>query len=157
MHLSKRTLVVFAVICTCIIGGVAAASWLSTGTGPARGQAAATAKGLVVTARTGPADLYPGVTGAVYFTVNNPNPYAVTLTTVAYGAISGGKAGCDATLVANIVKAVAAPTTIPALLVPAGATVDASIAGALTMPLTVADACQGATFDIQITISGVSS
>jgi len=93
----------------------------------------------------------------VYFKVHNPNPYAVTLTTVSYGAISGGKTGCDATLTSNIAKSVAAPTTIPALLVPAGATVDGSIAGALTMPTTVADACQGATFDIQITISGASS
>ena len=158
MHLSKRTLVIFSVIVAMLVGGVATAAWLSTGTGPARGQAAATAQALTVTARSGPADLYPGATGAVYFTVANSNPYAVTLSTVSYGVISGGGAGCVATDVTNIVKAIAAPTTLtPALVVPANGSIPGTIAGALTMPLTAANACQGVTFDIQITVSGVSS
>lgn len=156
MHLSKRALVILGVIAAMVVGGVAVAAWLSSGTGPARGQAI-TASALTVTARSGPADLYPGATGAVYFTVNNPNAYAVTLSTVAYGAISGGSAGCVPTDVTNIVKAAAAPTSITPLVVPAGASVNSSIAGALTMPTTAANGCQGATFDIQITVSGTSS
>jgi len=157
MKLSKRAFVVLGVIFALVLGGVAVAAWLTSGTGPAQGQAV-TAQNLTVTARSGPADLYPGgPAGAVYFTVSNPNPYPVTLTGVTYGAISGGAGGCTATA-PNIVLAATPPATItPSLVVPASGSSDGSLAGVLSMPTTAANECQGATFLVQITVTGASS
>ncbi len=68
--------------------GVAAAAWVQTGTGFGSAQAK-TAVASTVVAGTPVADLYPGKTGGnVIFTVNNPNDYPVTFTSLAAGTVT---------------------------------------------------------------------
>ena len=76
-------------------GGVAYAYLTTTGKGPGAA-AAGNPVTITVTATTGTADLLPGGTGAVYFTLTNPNSFGATFNTVALGAtaVSQDTANC---------------------------------------------------------------
>src|SRR5215831_8028263 len=86
----KRLLTItagFAVACA-LTAGIAYAVWTVGGSGSGSG-AATIAQSLVVTQLTpsgAAATLYPGgPAGSVYFTVQNPNPFAVTITGLSWG------------------------------------------------------------------------
>jgi hypothetical protein len=135
------------------------ASFSATGTGS--GQAGAvTAQSITITAASCPGngDLYPGgPAGAICFTLKNPNPYPVTLTSVTYlpsnAAIVATSASCAA---ANVSIATGAPTTlVTPLTVAAGQTTGTlSISGVIQMVSTADDGCQGASFLVQIALNG---
>ena len=79
---SKRAIVTSLFLGVVLASTVALASWLATGTGNGYAKAG-TAQPLttnVATVTSG--SLYPGGNGDVYITVNNPNPYPVTVTGV---------------------------------------------------------------------------
>lgn len=130
-----------------------------TGSGRARATTAVTATVTPVNCTPSPAcnDLYPGfVNGDVYFTITNPNPYAITFTDMTAGAVSvdaGHAAACPASSIT-----VDSPVTGLSLVAPASSTTaQLSIADVVTMILAAPDGCQGASFDIALTLTGAQS
>jgi hypothetical protein len=131
--------------------GVAMAQWTTSGSGSGQAKALS-AVNLVVTARAGTADLYPGFTqGDVYFTVTNPNPYPVRMTSATFGAVTSSNIPlCPSTNVT-----VAATASGLTLDIPAGSVgTNLSIADVVSMGLSAPDGCQGKDFTIAMTLSG---
>ena len=133
--------------------GIAAALWTSTGTGAGRAQAR-TAETVTVTAATGTADLYPGFAdGDLYFTLTNTNPYPITFTVPTPGSItSSNPTGCPSSLLtvddaSGLDLDVAANAT----------SITESIADVVTLDDTAPDACQGVTFSIALTLTGLQA
>jgi hypothetical protein len=153
MKLKRKVAMVGLAAATVAAAGTAYAVWSSSGTGPGRAQAV-TAQTVTVTAATGTADLYPGFAdGDVHFTLTNPNPYPVTFTSMAAGAItSSNQAACAASLVT------VDPATGLSLAVGAGqTTAPQSIADVVTLSSAALDGCQGVSFTIQLTLTGTQS
>lgn len=148
---SRRGAVTTALVTGALILGVALATWTATGTGDGRAKAR-TAAASVVTARTGAADLYPGFAdGDVYFTVTNPNPYAVRFTSATFGTVtSSAPLLCPATNVTVDASASGLAIDVPAN----SAGTDSSIADVVAMASAADDNCQGVEFTIQVTLSG---
>jgi len=134
-------------------GGIAAALWSANGSGPGQAKALS-AQSLTVTAATGAADLYPGFTGGdVFFTITNPNPYPVTFTSMTAGTVtSSNPAACPST---NVSVANASGLSLAAAASSTSGT--QSIANVVTMAAGAPDGCQGATFTINLTLSGSQS
>lgn len=144
---------VFVAVAVVAVGGIAAALWSSTGTGP--GQARATsAQAITVSAATGPGELYPGFTGGdVYFTLTNTNPYPVTFTSMTAGAVtSSDTTACPS---ANVT---ATGATGLSLTVGANSTSGTlSIPDVITMLSSAPDGCQAKTFNVALTLTGAQS
>lgn len=136
--------------------GAAFAAWSVTGSGSG-GAAATVAQGVTLTATTptgSNATLYPGgPASSVYFSVNNPNPYAITITGVTWGTpISLNTTACAS---ANISLSGSAPTTGLTISVPANATsASVSVPGVLVLSHAAPDGCQGNSFSIGMTVTG---
>jgi hypothetical protein len=119
---------------------------------------------LTVTADTGhAADLYPGASGAIYFTITNPNPYPVMLTSAGLGtprnqdAASACQASTNLTVTGG---AIPITITVPAKAgtgVGNPAAVGASLPGAIQMTTQAAPSCQSQVFLVPVTLSGASS
>ena len=152
---SKKKIAIGAGLFTIGTVGTAAAFWSATGSG--QGQARSlSAVQLTVTAATGAADLFPGFAGGdVFFTVNNPNPYPVTLTAYSGATIvSSDPTNCPN---ANVSVAASGAVT-PGLLVGAGAAaVAGTIADIVSMATTAPDGCQGKTFTVTLTLTGTQT
>lgn len=137
--------------------GVASAVWTASGSGAGAG-AALTAKTLVVTAVTpGPsgASLYPGgPAGWVYLTIQNPNPYAVTITNMSWGTpVSTSTASCPNS---NVSLDAGSPTSGFSISVAANTTSSPlQVFGVLDLAHTAPDGCQGVVFDVPVTVTGV--
>jgi hypothetical protein len=135
--------------------GVAFAVWSASGSGSGAASALV-AQSLVVTAVTpsGPgASLYPGgPAGRVYFTIQNPNPYAVTITGLTWGTpTSSDTTSCPN---ANISVDPNAPTSVD-ISVPANTTSGAvQINGVLDLSHSAPDGCQGVAFVVPVTVAG---
>jgi hypothetical protein len=134
-------------------GGTAYALWSSTGTGSGRA-ATLSAQTVTVTAVTGTADLYPGASGKLFFTLTNTNPYPVTFTAMTPGTITSSNAAqCPssnltvATFASGLSLTVAANATSATLSIPAAA----------TLALAAPDGCQNKTFDVALTLTGTQS
>lgn len=137
-----------------VTGGTAYAFWAASGSGS--GTAAA---GVVQPLTTSPATvtsglLYPGATGDVRLRVNNPNPFAVTVTSVTgTGAVTSDKgAACDGATGVSFTDQAAA-----SLVVPASSSTTFTLTDAVTMDNSSDDSCQGATFTIAVSLTGASS
>ncbi len=132
-------------------GGAAFAYFTSSG----RGSGAAsvgTPSPVTVLQATGTVTnkLYPGTTGDLLLTLDNPNPYAVTITSVgSSGAVtgSGGVGTCTVTGVSVVTQSGLNVT------VASGSSVSVVIPGAAEMGSTSDSGCQGATFQAPITIT----
>ena len=152
----KRRFVIstFAAVAALVItAGIAFAVWSLTGSGAGSG-AATVAQSLSVTAYTPTgtgANLYPGgPAGSVDFQVANPNPFAVTITGITWGApTSANPTLCANT---NISLDNAAPTTV-SISIPANATAGTvyTIAGVLDLAHSAGNGCEGMTFNIPMT------
>lgn len=134
-------------------GGVVYALWSANGAGPSQAKAL-TAQSITVTTATATADLYPGFTlGDVFFTLTNPNPYAVTMTSMTPGTVTSSNPGaCPASNVtvigaSGLTLVVGASATSPTL----------SIVDVVSMSAAAPDGCQGVTFTIALTLSGSQS
>jgi hypothetical protein len=136
-------------------GGVAYAVWSTTGggSGAARALTAQAVTVNPVTPGAPGAALYPGgPAGWVYFTINNPNPYSVNVTHLAWGTpVSTDTANCPS---ANVSVDANAPTTV-SLPVPANGTSGAfQVFGVLDMAHSAPDGCQGVGFTVPVTVTG---
>ena len=135
-------------------GGTAYAFWASTGTGSGNATARS-AQPLTTTAVTvGSNLLFPGGAGDVKITINNPNPYAVTVTSVnGNGTITSDKgAACNASTGVTFTN-----TSGLSIVVPAGGSNTATLAGKAAMSNASDNSCQGAVFTIPVTLVGASS
>ena len=99
-RLKKKTAVLTILACMALVGLVYAA-WTTNGTGSgyAKAGTAQSISTVDVSASTA-ATLYPGVSGDVLIKLDNPNPYAVTVTAVTgSGSITAdaGHSGCTTT------------------------------------------------------------
>jgi hypothetical protein len=153
LWLSVGTATVVAVL----TAGIASAVWSASGTG-AGAAAAKVAQGLVVTAVTptgSGASLYPGgPAGAVSLTIQNPNPYAVTVTNVQWGTPTSTATAICAN--SNISLDPNAPTSGFNISVPANSTTATTqVPGVLDLAHSAPDGCQGMIFDVPVTVTGV--
>jgi hypothetical protein len=148
-----------AVATMAIAAGVAYAVWSVTGSGSG-GAAATVAQNLVITAVTptgSNANLYPGgPAGAVDLTIANPNPFAVTINSWAWGTpTSSNTTSCPN---ANISVDSSAPTTA-SLSIPANATGNTTytVNGVLDMSHSAPNGCQGVSFTVPVTATATQN
>ncbi len=134
-------IILFAGLSVLLVAGVAIAAWLIQGTGTGAAKAG-TAGNLTVAAGTPTGDLYPGSTGGdVFVKVTNNNAYPVQLTNATMsGTIT--PAECLVTINAGPFSLASVP------VIAAGATVDVTIADALSMGAAAENSCQGANFSV---------
>jgi hypothetical protein len=151
-----RLAILLALLAVLIAGGVTLGSW-TVGSNAGNGYAQATSgQNLVLgdaSALTS-AQLYPGGTGDVWVTLNNPNPFAVTITSVtsAGGAITSDKgSACDASTGVTFTN-----QTSLSKVVPANSPLSFKLTGAAHMDNTADQSCQGAIFTIPVTVSATS-
>jgi hypothetical protein len=155
MRGNRRRIVIAGVSILVVAGAFAAyALWAGSGTGSGRARATtaveATINPVDCAAQPGCIDLYPGYAdGDVYFTITNPNPYDITFTDMTPGAITVIPAACPAGSIT------VAPTTGLALVAPANATTgELSVLDVVTMSIDAPNECQGAAYDIALTLTG---
>ena len=97
------------------------------------------------------ADLYPGGTGNVKFSVTNPNAFPVTITDVtANGTVTSNDAGCTTTGVTFTT------TTGLTQAVGAGATVAFTLTGKAAMSNASLTACQSDIFTLPVTLTATT-
>jgi hypothetical protein len=152
---TARRIGVATVVTVLVSTGLAYGFWTVTGNGQADDKAV-TAQTLTITAAASPtADLFPGGTGALQFTVTNPNPFGVSLTSLSTTTVtSSDPTNCPA---ANVTAA-AGPTSITAIAVAAHATSPVqSVPGVVSMVTAAPNGCQGVTFTVTATLSGSST
>jgi hypothetical protein len=148
-------LVVASVLAIVLAGGVAIALWSASGSGSGTTKAI-TAQTLTVTAAATPtADLFPGASGALQFTVTNPNPYPVSMTAISYGSVtSSDQANCPASnLTLGAGGALGTPISVPA----SGTSGAASVPSAATLAVSAPNGCQGVTFTVAVTLTGTQT
>lgn len=129
------------------------AAWSAAGSGTGSAKALH-AQGVTAAAGSGAADLYPGGTGTLYYTLTNPNPYGITFSSVTFGTVvSSDSVNCPAT---NVTASTATLnlTTSPVTVAAGASGVAGSFAGTITMSHSAPDGCQGVTFTVPITLTG---
>ena len=141
-----------------LAASVAFAAWTATGSGSGYTQATtASALTTVDVSASTTAQLYPGGTSDVKIEIYNPNPYPVLVTSVVGAGLPGGitsdKVGCSG---AGTGVSFTDQTGLT-IAVAAGSTATATFNGAAAMSNGSANACQGATFTIPVTLSGASN
>jgi hypothetical protein len=155
--LTPKRVALLAVPAVLVAVGIAVGAWNATGSGTGYAKAGtSSALTLGDASASTVADLYPGATGNVKITVTNPNPFDVSITTVAQTgstSITSDKgAGCNAstgvtfTTQSGLSLALAANTTSTFTL-----------SGAVAMSNSSANACQGAVFSIPVDVAAVSN
>ncbi len=145
---------VFGAITLALMGvGVAFAAWTATGGGSGYTQATTAQALTTVDVSANTADqLYPGGDGDVILRISNPNPYGVDVTSITgSGAILSGIAACDAS------NGVTFTNQSGTWHVNAGSTTDVTLTNAAHMSNASVDACQGATFTVPVSLSGLSN
>jgi hypothetical protein len=148
----KRAIVVSTAILAVGAAGIAYAAWNATGGGSAS-TTATTAQVLSVVDIAPAAALYPGGSSAVKFTIHNPNPYPVKVTSITGGTITSNVTTCTGTG-----TGVSFDNQLSTnYLVPAGGDLDVTLASAAHMSNASDNTCQGAVFTIPLTVSGLSN
>jgi hypothetical protein len=147
----KATVVLLAVLAGLLATGVAYAFWTTTGSGSGSAHAT-TAAGLTTSPATTTAQLYPGATADAKVTINNTNPFAVTVTDIVGGTItaSGGIGTCSVTGVTFTDQHAVAD------IVGANSSTTFTLTGTVSMSNASDNGCQGATFTIPVTLSAHS-
>lgn len=153
---AKKLSVTIAATGVLLAASVAFAAWTASGTGTGTAKAiTAQALNTIDASGTTTAQLYPGATGDLRLTINNPNPYPVKVTSVGAGSgsITSDKGtACDASTGVTF-----SPQSGLALNVPASSQASFTLTGAVAMSNASDDTCQGALFTIPITITGASN
>jgi hypothetical protein len=133
-------------------GGAAFAYFTASGSGSGTA-AAGTASPVTVLDATGTVTnkLHPGSTGDLLVTLNNPNSYSVAITGVSGNGVATGSGGVGACSTTGV-------TVTPGLSglnisVAPGNSVSVVISGAATMGTTSDSGCQGATFDVPVSLT----
>ena len=147
---TKKFVVAGGVVASMLASGVAWAAWTADGTGNGYAKAT-TAQVLTTSTATASPQLYPGGSGDVKVTINNPNPYAVNVTSITgNGAITADLAGCTTTGVSFTNKT-------GSWNVAANGSSTVTLTGAASMSNASDNACQGAVFTIPVSLSGASA
>lgn len=151
----RKKLIAGSVAAVALVGMVlmASALWNATGTGSGRATATESVE-AVVNPSDGTADLYPGVAdGDVYFTIDNDNPYPIEFQSMTAGTVtSSDEAACPGS---NVTVA-DVPSGLT-LVAPPGTSEQLSIADVVSMDIAAPDGCQGATFDVELVLTGVQT
>lgn len=159
---TKRATILSLFLGILLAGSVAFAWWTASGMGD--GAAEALQPQSIDVAATGTvAELYPGLTEAdLYVSFHNPNPYSVNLTSIAQNSVSvdAGHPGCPSTAVS--LDGVYPDLPMPLAADDGGPGGPDEFAGPLTNAVTMdgpgtPNACQGATFTINLTVSGTNT
>ena len=152
----KRLAIVTAVTVAAVGAGsgIAFAVWTVNGSGSG-GAAATVAQGLTVTAVTpsgAGASLYPGgPAGPVSFTVANPNPFAVTITSLTWGTpVSTNVTTCANS---NISLDPNAPTSVSISIPANGTSPTVVVPGVLDLAHSAPNGCEGQSFTVPVTVS----
>ncbi|MFS8098356.1 LEA type 2 family protein [Lentzea alba] len=144
----KRTAVIAAVAVLAVGGGVAYAAWSSTGAGS--GQVGSTTNvNSTISPVDGAGGLYPGHTVSFQVTIDNPNGYPVTVTSISAGASALTQSGCAAGTVTS------AAVSNPSGTIVAGGTGTYTLQA--TMNADAADTCKSQTFTLPLTAALVSA
>jgi hypothetical protein len=150
---SRRASIVVFVLTVSMLLAVAFAAWLANGTGSGFAEAGTAQELTTSEPPTTTGVLYPGGSGDLALTIDNPNPYPVTVVSVSGdGTITSDTTGCEPE---NHGVTFTDQTDLE-LQVPAEGSSSHVLAGAVAMGQTAADACQGATFTVPIALAGVS-
>lgn len=154
MKISKKLSIGALFAGAMLAGSIAFAAWTATGSGSGYAKAtSAQALTTVDASASTTATLYPGATGDVLLSIENPNPYPVTVTdVVSVGAIdSDTTAACDGSTGVTF-----SDQTGLALNVPAAADATFTLSGSVEMDNSSHTSCQGAVFTIPVTLTGAS-
>jgi hypothetical protein len=132
-------------------GGAAYGFFVSAGAGSGTATVGTTAPVTVLEATgTITNELYPGTTGDLLVTLDNPNTYPVAITAIAgNGTVTGagGVGSCTTT-------GVSVPSQSGLnISVASGSSVSAVIPGAVSMGAASDTGCQGATFQVPVTLT----
>jgi hypothetical protein len=152
----KKLIASLAVSAALLVGaGTAYAAWSASGSGSGSG-AATVAQSLVVTAVTpsgAGASMYPGgPAGPVFLNIQNPNPYAVTITALSWGTpTSTNTSTCPS---ANVTLDANAPTTANISIAANATASDQEVNGVLDLAHSAPNGCQGVAFNVAVTVSG---
>jgi hypothetical protein len=134
----------------------AVAYWTASGGGSASA-ALATQQPLTLTPGTPSSQLYPGGSADVALTISNPNPYPVGVPALVLDTAQGSggfgvdseHSGCGlATLGFTAQSNGGAGWTVPAKVGGVEGSLSVDLSGAVSMGLSAASACQGASFSI---------
>jgi hypothetical protein len=151
----RRFLGVPVALLAIVLTAVAAVAYFtSTGSGSGSGTTGAL-QTVTVAAISGTetTPLLPGASGDVILRVTNPNPYSVTLVNVAgNGTISADGSHTPGCVTTGIVT-FSDQTGLTQSIAGNGATTAVDLPGAAHMSLSAANACQGATFSIQVSVT----
>jgi hypothetical protein len=160
--LSKRASLLTLFLGILLASSIAFAWWTASGTGDGSAEAL-TAQDIDVTATGTVAELYPGKTNAsLYVSFHNPNAYPVSLSSIAENSVTvdAGHPGCPNTVVSLDGAYPQLPIALAADdAAPGGAD---EFAGPLTNAVSMdgpgtPNACQGATFTVNLTVTGTSA
>ena len=155
MKLRKIPVIIAASAAAVAIGGgVAFAAWTLSGSGSGSG-AATVASSLTITQVTptgAAASLYPGgPAGPVFFTVTNPNPFAVTITGITWGTpTSNNTTSCPSS---NVSIDGSAPTTVSIPIPAGGPSGGQEELGLLDLAHSAPNGCEGVSFNVPITVT----
>lgn len=155
--MSRRIKILLAATMALVVAGVgiAVAAWLVSGTGSGSAKAGSLTS-ITVNSATATADLYPGGTGKLFLNVTNPNNIPLKIVSVTAipdpsFTITSNQPGCGA---ADLTFTPQSGLNIALAAAPAaGATVAFDLPGAVSMPASAANACQGATFTIPVSVN----
>jgi len=165
--LSRRAAAVLGSLFLLVVGASAAyAAWHARGIGSGTAKTIG-AVNLTVVADTGHGpDLYPGAAGAIYFTITNPNPYPVSLTSASLGTPRNqdSASACQASTNGTTNLTVTGGSIPVSIAVPARAgtgganpaAVNANLPGAIQMTMQADPSCQSQVFLVPVTLSGAS-
>ena len=149
----SRKLAVIVVSLTAALGATAAFAAWTVGGGGSGTATATSSQNLTTSVATTTAALYPGITGAnLYLTVNNPNPFAVAITSVN----ANGAAVADGSHATCVTTGVSYATTAVTHTVPANGSVSFTVPS-VAMSNASDTGCQGATFTIPVTFTAASA
>ncbi len=148
-----RRIAAFVAVSVAAFGGAAAFAAWTVGGGGSGTATAVSAQNLTTGTAATTAALYPGISGAnLSLSVNNPNPFPVTITSVN----ADGAAVPDATHASGCVTTgVAYATTATSKAIPANGSSSFTVAG-VSMSNASDTGCQGATFTIPVSFSATS-
>jgi Putative metal-binding motif len=148
----RKAVAIGAALALGFVSTIVLAEWLASGSGEGYARAGV-AQPLTTVSATPAASLYPGQTGDLLLRVHNPNPFVVTLTSVApNGAITSDIPACDAAG-----HGVSFAGHVGSHPLAASGITELVLTDVITMAATSANECQGATFTIPVTLNGGST
>jgi hypothetical protein len=147
-----------AVLIVVVSTVAATAFWPGSGNGTGSGTTATTAA-LTLNPGKASADLFPGGTGDVVLTISNPNASSVRVGSLALDraqgvggfAIDPRHSRCAAASLGFTTQTNSAGWTTPAMIGANDGTLSVTLRNAVSMSMTAANACQGATIAVYLT------